>query len=134
MTILRLLVLVAFLAAGLVVGSLNPQRIVLDFGFVEVVTTTGVAHCEASGNSPRQNRSIPKVPILSRMQTSSTEVPGVAFSVVSASQVCSGNSGAFTANAIMKPTNSQRSHVVLMSTFWRSESRYDGVPASADTT
>ena len=43
MTILRLLVLVAFLAAGLVVGSLNPQRIVLDFGLVEVVTTTGVA-------------------------------------------------------------------------------------------
>jgi hypothetical protein len=43
MTILRLLVLVAFLAAGLVVGSLNPQRIVLDFGVVEIVTTTGVA-------------------------------------------------------------------------------------------
>ncbi len=43
MTILRLLALVAFLAAGLVVGSLNPQRIVLDFGLVEVVTTTGVA-------------------------------------------------------------------------------------------
>ena len=43
MSILRLLVLVAFLAAGLVVGSLNPQRIVLDFGVLEVVTTTGVA-------------------------------------------------------------------------------------------
>lgn len=43
MTILRLLALVAFLAAGLVVGSLNPQRIVLDFGIVQVVTTTGVA-------------------------------------------------------------------------------------------
>ena len=43
MTILRLLVLVAFLAAGLVVGSLNPQRIVLDFGIVEIVTTTGIA-------------------------------------------------------------------------------------------
>ncbi|UNK57431.1 hypothetical protein MNQ95_15090 [Pseudoxanthomonas daejeonensis] len=43
MTILRLLVLVAFLAAGLVVGSLNPQRIALDFGIVEVVTTTGIA-------------------------------------------------------------------------------------------
>ena len=43
MTILRLLVLVAFLAAGLVVGSLNPQRIVLDFGVAEIVTTTGVA-------------------------------------------------------------------------------------------
>ena len=43
MTILRLLVLGAFLAAGLVVGSLNPQRIVLDFGIAEVVTTTGIA-------------------------------------------------------------------------------------------
>ena len=43
MSILRLLVLVAFLAAGLVVGSLNPQRIVLDFGVVEIVTTGGIA-------------------------------------------------------------------------------------------
>ena len=43
MTILRLLVLAAFLAAGLVVGSLNPQRIVLDFGVAEVVTTSGIA-------------------------------------------------------------------------------------------
>jgi hypothetical protein len=43
MTIIRLLVLVAFLAAGLVVGSLNPQRILLDFGVVGVVTTTGIA-------------------------------------------------------------------------------------------
>ena len=37
MSILRLLVLVAFLAAGLVVGSLNPQKVVLDFGIAEVV-------------------------------------------------------------------------------------------------
>ena len=43
MAILRLLLLVAFLAAGLVVGSLNRQRIVLDFGLAEVVTTTGIA-------------------------------------------------------------------------------------------
>ena len=43
MSILRLLVLVAFLAAGLVVGSLNPQKVVLDFGIAEVVTTSGVA-------------------------------------------------------------------------------------------
>ena len=42
MAILRLLLLVAFLAAGLVVGSLNRQRIVLDFGLAEVVTTTGI--------------------------------------------------------------------------------------------
>ena len=68
------------------------------------------------------------------MQTSSTLVPGVAFSVVSASQVCSGNSGALTMKATMKPTKSQRSQVVLMSSCCRSESRYDGVPASAETT
>jgi lipopolysaccharide assembly protein A len=43
MAILRLLVLVAFLAVGLVVGSLNPQRIVLDFGLAELVTTSGIA-------------------------------------------------------------------------------------------
>ena len=43
MAILRLLLLVAFLAAGLVVGSLNRQRIVLDFGLAVVVTTTGIA-------------------------------------------------------------------------------------------
>jgi putative membrane protein len=43
MNILRLLVLLAFLVAGLVVGSLNSQRILLDFGLAEVVTTSGVA-------------------------------------------------------------------------------------------
>ncbi len=43
MAILRLLLLAAFLAAGLVIGSLNRQRIVLDFGIAEVVTTTGIA-------------------------------------------------------------------------------------------
>ena len=43
-------------------------------------TTTGVAQREASGNSSRQNRIIPKVPILSSTLTSSTEVPGVALS------------------------------------------------------
>ena len=43
MNILRLLVLLAFLVAGLVVGSLNSQRILLDFGVAEVVTTSGIA-------------------------------------------------------------------------------------------
>ena len=43
MASLRLLLLAAFLAAGLVIGSLNRQRIVLDFGIAEVVTTTGIA-------------------------------------------------------------------------------------------
>lgn len=43
MALVRLLLLLAFLAVGLVVGSLNRQRIVLDFGFAEIVTTTGIA-------------------------------------------------------------------------------------------
>ena len=43
MAIFRLLLLVAFLVAGLAVGSLNTQRIVLDFGFATLVTTTGIA-------------------------------------------------------------------------------------------
>ena len=71
-------------------------------------STTGVAQVDASGNSPRQNRIIPKVPILSRMLTSSTEVPGVASSAASGSQVCTGNIGAFIANATKNPTKSQR--------------------------
>jgi len=43
MNIFRLLVLLAFVVAGLVVGSLNSQRILLDFGLAEVATTSGVA-------------------------------------------------------------------------------------------
>ncbi len=43
MNIIRLLILLAVLAIGLVVGSLNSERIVLDFGIAGVVTTTGVA-------------------------------------------------------------------------------------------
>ena len=35
MNILRLLALLLFLAVGLVVGSLNSQRILLDFGLLE---------------------------------------------------------------------------------------------------
>ena len=43
MNILRMLVLLAFVAIGLVVGSLNSQRLLLDFGVTEVVTTSGIA-------------------------------------------------------------------------------------------
>ena len=74
---------------------------------------------------------MPNVPILSRMLTSSTEVPGVACCVVSGSQVCTGNIGALIANATKKPTNSQRPVVVEMSRLARSEIRYDGLPAAA---
>ena len=82
---------------------------------------------------PRQNRIIPKVPILSRMLTSSTDVPGVASLAASGSQVCTGHIGALTAKAMKKPRKSQRPVVVLIapeaSRFIRSSSRYDG-PAS----
>ena len=70
---------------------------------------------------------MPKVPILSRMQTSSTEVPGVAFSVVSASQVWTGNIGALIAKAMKKPAKSQRCVIGSMSIAARSLSRKLGV-------
>src|SRR5690242_9008171 len=99
------------------------------------VTTTGVAQREASGKSSRQNRIIPKVPILSSTLTSNTDVPGVAFCVVSGSHVCTGNIGAFTANATKKPTNSQRPTDVEKSTFASSETRYVAPPlVFADST
>ena len=81
-----------------------------------------------------QNRIMPNVPILSSTQTSSTLVPVVAFSVVSASQVWTGNSGALIAKAMKNPANSHRCVVSLMSIAARSEMRYDGSPASAETT
>ena len=89
-------------------------------------TTTGVAQREASGKISRQNRIIPKVPILSSTLTSSTEVPGVALWVVSGSQVCTGNIGALIANAMKKPMNIQRPAHVLKSMSASSEMRYVG--------
>src|SRR5699024_4579334 len=68
-------------------------------------TTTGLAHSDAPGKSPRQKRIIPKVPILSITLTSSTDVAGVPAAVASGSQVCSGQSGALTAKAMKKPQN-----------------------------
>src|SRR5689334_24865788 len=98
-------------------------------------TTAGVAQREASGNSSRQNRIIPKVPILSSTLTSRTEVPGVAASVVSGSQVCTGNIGALIANATKKPRNSQRPVAVPKSIFDSSETRYVAPPlVLADST
>ena len=47
---------------------------------------------------------MPKVPILSRTPTSSTEVPGRATAAVSGSQVCTGTMGALIAKATMKVT------------------------------
>jgi hypothetical protein len=84
---------------------------------------TGVAHFAAPGNSSRQNRIIPKVPILSRMLTSSTEVPGVACSVVSGSHVCTGNIGALMAKAMKNARNIQRPAPVEKSLVASSDTR-----------
>jgi hypothetical protein len=86
-------------------------------------TTTGEAHCEASGNSSRQKRIMPKVPILSNTLTSSTDVPGVLFAAASGSHVCTGHMGALIAKATKKPRNSQRPVDVEISSSLRSLSR-----------
>ncbi|CTP90313.1 hypothetical protein XTPLMG728_2521 [Xanthomonas translucens pv. poae] len=43
MKIARLLLLLLFLLAGLVIGSLNSQQIVINFGFTGISTTSGIA-------------------------------------------------------------------------------------------
>ncbi|WP_369944361.1 LapA family protein [Xanthomonas medicagonis] len=43
MKIARLLILLVFLLAGLVIGSLNSQQIVINFGFTGITTTSGIA-------------------------------------------------------------------------------------------
>ncbi len=43
MNVFRLLIALVFLVAGLVVGSLNSQRIVISLGFTDIATTSGVA-------------------------------------------------------------------------------------------
>jgi lipopolysaccharide assembly protein A len=43
MKIARLLILLLFLLAGLVIGSLNSQQIVINFGFTGINTTSGIA-------------------------------------------------------------------------------------------
>lgn len=43
MKIARLLILLVFLLAGLVIGSLNSQQIVINFGFAGINTTSGIA-------------------------------------------------------------------------------------------
>ena len=63
---------------------------------------TGAAQREASGKIGRTRVIMPKVPILSRMPMSSTEVPGVACSAVSGSQVWTGTRGALMAKAMKK--------------------------------
>ncbi|SKS59925.1 Uncharacterised protein [Mycobacteroides abscessus subsp. abscessus] len=70
------------------------------------VTITGVKYLLASGNSWTQYRSIANVPTLSTTAIISTALDGVACTAASGSQVCSGQSGAFTANANMNPRKS----------------------------
>ncbi|MBN6110663.1 uncharacterized membrane protein YciS (DUF1049 family) [Xanthomonas sp. JAI131] len=43
MKIARLLILLVFLLAGLVIGSLNSQQIVINFGVAGINTTSGIA-------------------------------------------------------------------------------------------
>lgn len=69
----------------------------------------------ASGKSPRQKRSIAKVPTLSTTAVISTATGAVASPIAFGSQVCSGHSGAFTAKAKKKPRNSHRSVLVAIS-------------------
>ena len=95
--------------------------------------TTGVAHLEASGNSCRQYRIIPKVPILSSTATSITDVPGVPAAVESGNQACTGNIGALIANATKNATNSQRCVSGPIGSWTRSESNMLGAPWRTDT-
>ena len=74
---------------------------------MEMTASTHMTHfadAAAPGVSCRHRAIMPKVPILSRTPTSSTEVPGRATAAVSGSQVCTGTMGALIAKATMKVT------------------------------
>ena len=43
MRLIRLLIALACLVAGVAVGAMNPQAVTLDLGFIAVTTTLGVA-------------------------------------------------------------------------------------------
>ncbi|WP_066096084.1 hypothetical protein [Xanthomonas massiliensis] len=43
MNIFRVLVLLAFLLVGLVIGALNSERLVVDLGVTSIVTSSGIA-------------------------------------------------------------------------------------------
>lgn len=43
MKVVRLLVLLAVLVAGLIIGALNSDKMVLSLGFTQITTTTGLA-------------------------------------------------------------------------------------------
>ena len=79
---------------------------------ITAITPTNVAkYFDASGNSIRLNRISPYVPTFSKRAASSTE-PAVGASVcASGSQVWSGTSGTFTANATKNARKSHRAVV-----------------------
>lgn len=43
MKVFRLLVMLAFLLVGLVIGALNSQPLLIDFAFASIATTSGIA-------------------------------------------------------------------------------------------
>jgi TRAP-type C4-dicarboxylate transport system permease small subunit len=43
MNVVRLLILLAVLVAGLIIGALNSDKMVLSLGFTQITTTTGLA-------------------------------------------------------------------------------------------
>ncbi|AHY59302.1 LapA family protein [Stenotrophomonas rhizophila] len=43
MKVVRLLILLAVLVAGLIIGALNSDKMVLSLGFTQITTTTGLA-------------------------------------------------------------------------------------------
>src|SRR6516162_3476850 len=67
----------------------------------------GAKYREASGNRGRQKRSMPYVPILSKMPASTTEPAVGASTCASGSQVWKGNIGTLMAKARKKARNSQ---------------------------
>ena len=89
----------------------------------ESVSTTGVNHFAASGNSSRQKRSMPYVPTLSSTPTSSTAAPAGACPAASGSQVWNGTSGALIAKATKKPRNSHLAVVGSMCSLVSSPNR-----------
>src|SRR5579885_922476 len=72
------------------------------------VSRSGAKSTAAFGNIGMANRRKPYVPILSSTPASTTE-PAVGASVcASGSQVCNGNNGTFTANAVTNARKSSR--------------------------
>ena len=91
------------------------------------VITTGVAQLRGVGEQPEAEPQHPEgADLVEDADQQHAGAGGVACSVVSASQVCTGNSGALTAKAMKKPTNSHFRVSGRCRGCCRSQSRYDG--------